>query len=67
MNALKSGSLKPSNWSLNPFDQQNVTLYSHQKQKKNFNTYEDLSLEIIWISSEQVCFKLMSKWFLYLE
>jgi hypothetical protein len=36
MNALKSGSLKPSNWSLNPFDQQNVTLYSHQKQKKKF-------------------------------
>jgi hypothetical protein len=36
MNALKTGSLKPSDWILNHFDQQNITSHFHQKQNKIF-------------------------------
>ena len=45
-----------------------MSLYIFTKSKtKIFNTYEDVSIEIIWISSEQVFFKPMLKWFLCLE
>ena len=54
MNALKTGSLKLSNWILNHFDQQNITTHFHQKQnKKVFITSENLSIGITWISFQK--------------
>jgi hypothetical protein len=38
MNDLKTGSLKPLDWSLNLLDQQNITSLFHQKHNKKFST-----------------------------
>jgi hypothetical protein len=60
MNALKTGSLKPSDWILNPFDQSKHH-FTSSKAKQNFQHLCKPIYKNSLNFSEQVCFEQTSK------